>query len=1085
MKLRKNCRFAFHSVRVVCCLLVLSSALNSANAKQETLDLSGKWQVRLAQATESQHVTLPGTLRDNGIGNPPGPNTKWIGTVRKLAWKLPQFANFLTEKNYRMPFWLQPERRYLGKAIYSREIEIPPDWNGRAVELFLERPHWATEIFVDGHFVGRENSLGTPHRFDLTKLLGAGRHKIEIAVNNAIDELDVGQNAHSISDHTQSAWHGIVGKMELRSRPAIAIERVEIFPAHDSKSAEVRVTAVNKTGKLTTAEIELRLWQNEKEIGLIRNRIPLENGSSKITSVVELKTEAARWDEFNPNLCHLEASLLVDGSEMSKLDETFGFRTVRASGKQILVNDRRVFLRGTLECCVFPLTGYPPTNIDTWKDIIAICKSHGFNHIRFHSWCPPKAAFEAADALGFYFQVECSTWPNETTFLGDDLPVDPWVYHEGQRIIDEYGNHPSFLLMAAGNEASGKRRSGFLTKWVQHFDELEDRLLVTGCSGWPVVEQNEFHIVPNPRIHQWGTGRSDRINSTVPSTTHDYRRFINASKAPVLSHEAGQWCSFPDLKSASKYTGSLKPSGYEIVSALLAKKGLKDCAEKFLMNSGRLQVLTYKEEIESLLRTPNISGFQLLDLRDFPGQGLSPVGMLDPFWQPKPYLRAGEIARFCGPTTPLARFEKRCWRTDEIFAAEIELSHFGAESFSQLEWQWDISSETKSLASGKQVLDQVQRGGLLPLGKVAFDLAKTATPVKLKLTVSIPKLNLANDWDFWVFPDDDIAPVDQGTIIANSIGEKEKTFLDSGGRILLLADPGSVDSDASLGFGPVFWNQVWTEAEPPNTLGICCDPTHRAFEFFPTESHTDWQGWDIVRRAKPMNLDRFSNGLRPLIQVIPDWYDPANLGLLFECKVGTGKLMVCSIDLQTQLDKRIASQQLLNSIVRYMNSPTFDPAIELQTAQIEGLFFADRKKQGIELTVATSSSQKGYGSQNLIDGKAETIWHASWKADSTEGPDWVSLDMGRTVQLAGIRCLPREDTQRTRINEYEIEISTDGIRWVSVMIGRMDKYSGWKTLRFPKPHDTRHVRLISRSEQSHSIASLAEIDIVTVDASSD
>lgn len=108
-----------------------------------------------------------------------------------------------------------------------------------------------------------------------------------------------------------------------------------------------------------------------------------------------------------------------------------------------------MFLRGTLECCIFPLTGYPPTTKEGWSKVFRSAKEWGLNHLRFHSWCPPKAAFEVADSLGFYLQVELPLW---SLNVGENPAMNQFLYDEAKRILSEYGNHPSFCFLSLGNE---------------------------------------------------------------------------------------------------------------------------------------------------------------------------------------------------------------------------------------------------------------------------------------------------------------------------------------------------------------------------------------------------------------------------------------------------------------------------------------------------------------------------------------------------------------------------------------------------------------------------------------------------------
>ena len=177
---------------------------------------------------------------------------------------------------------------------------------------------------------------------------------------------------------------------------------------------------------------------------------------------------------------------------------------------------------------------------------------------------------------------------------------------------------------------------------------------MTSGSGWPSIPENEFHVTPAPRIQQWGAGLQSRINARAAGNGRPTTAILSAGyDVPVVSHEIGQWCVYPNFDEMTKYTGALKPRNFEIFRDLLDQGHMLDQADDFLMASGKLQALCYKEEIESALRTPGFGGFQLLDLHDFPGQGTALVGVLDPFWDSKPYISPEEFRRFCGPTVPL------------------------------------------------------------------------------------------------------------------------------------------------------------------------------------------------------------------------------------------------------------------------------------------------------------------------------------------------------------------------------------------------------------------------------------------------
>ena len=369
----------------------------------------------------------------------------------------------------------------------------------------------------------------------------------------------------------------------------------------------------------------------------------------------------------------------VDGEPPSSRTASFGLREIGASGTQFVINGRKAFFRGTLECAVFPMTGHPPTDVASWRRIIGIAKDHGLNLFRFHSWCPPEAAFQAADELGFYFHVECALWANTSTALGQGKPIDRWLYEEADRILAAYGNHPSFVLMAYGNEPAGEDKT-YLNAWVNHYRERDGRRLYTSAAGWPEIAANQFHVTPAPRIQAWGAGLASRINARPPETTTDYREYVQARGVPVISHEIGQWCAYPDLATVPDYTGPLKPRNFEIFRESLEAHGMGSQARDFLIASGELQALCYKEEIESALRTPGMGGFELLALYDFPGQGTAPVGVLDALWTSKGYISAREFRRFCNRTVPLARLTRRVFTGDDEIEAGLEAAHFGPET---------------------------------------------------------------------------------------------------------------------------------------------------------------------------------------------------------------------------------------------------------------------------------------------------------------------------------------------------------------------------------------------------------------------
>src|SRR6185437_5013999 len=364
-------------------------------------------------------------------------------------------------------------------------------------------------------------------------------------------------------------------------------------------------------------------------------------------------------------------------------------------------------------------------------------------------------------------------------------------------------------------------------------------------------------------------------------TRTDYRDYIRKRSVPVISHEIGQWCVYPNFDEISKYTGYLKPRNFEIFRDSLNANGMGDQAHQFLLASGKLQALCYKEEIESALRTPGMGGFELLDLHDFPGQGTALVGVLDPFWDSKGYITAEEYRRFCNSTVPLARLAKRVFTSDESLEADLEAAHFGPRPITAVTRWKLVGANGKLIAAGDLPVKTIPVDNGISLGHIKVPLASAATPQQCKLVVSIEESapsgkrnaeSYQNDWDVWVYPPKiDTEPAHDITIVGD-LNAPALEKLNAGGKVLLLIPPSRVRNTeldkVKLGFSSIFWNTAWTHRQAPTTLGILCDPKNPALAEFPAEFHSNWQWWYLINRAGAMILDGLPTNLHPTVQVI-------------------------------------------------------------------------------------------------------------------------------------------------------------------------------------------------------------------------
>lgn len=1096
----------------MCCAvawLVVQTDLKSAVADNASINLAGEWRFQLDRdnlgVEQRWHerdllatVQLPGCLSAQGIGDDVTLATPWMGDVKQPNWhKDPLYAQYAKPGGIHFPFWLQPDKYFAGAAWYQRDVRVPKDWQGQRIELRLERPHWATRVWVDDQEIGSDQSLSTPHVYEVGDALTPGKHRVTIRVDNSL-VVDVGVNSHSISDHTQGNWNGIVGRMELAAVSSVRIDDLQLYPDAAKKILRIKMRIENSTHQSTTRQLALSIepinGSSAADAPVVSREVTIPSEGADLEIDFPLGDDVKRWDEFNPALHRLRVTMNPrDGREPSQdRVATFGIRDVSTLGTQFFVNGRKTFFRGTLECAVFPTTGHPPTDIESWRRIIRICKAHGLNMIRFHSWCPPQAAFQAADEIGFYYQVEVASWANQSTTLGDGKPVDEWIFHETDRILQAYGNHPSFLLMAYGNEPGGPSQNAYLARWVGKYRNKDPRRLYTSAAGWPQIGANQFHIAPDPRIQQWGEGLKSRINGRPPETQTDYRDYVNARKAPVISHEIGQWCAYPNFGEMPKYTGYLRPKNFIIFRDSLNANGMGDQARNFLLASGKLQTLCYKEDVEASLRTPGMGGFQLLGLSDFPGQGTALVGSLDSFWDSKGYVTADQYRRFCNETVLLARLGKRVFTSDETIEADLEVAHFGAAPLNDAIVRWKFVSDAGDVVAHGELSPQtipVDNG--VSLGRIRVTPNKLPKAAKRQLVVEIADTPFQNDWDVWVYPPAVTTDAPPDVLVASDLNEEALRRLASGGKVLLTIPPRRVKGDrygkVALGFSSIFWNSAWTDRQPPHTLGILCDPKHPLFSAFPTEFHSNWQWWYLINRSAAMNLTALPTDVRPLVQVIDDWVTNRRLGLVLEANVEAGKLVVCSIDLQHDLAKDPVRRQFRHSLLQYMASDQFAPQHAITPEQVRSLMLPTAPMDQLGLVaITTDSEESGSEAYQAIDGNPNTIWHTQWRGAGPPCPHHVQLEFESPISMRGITLLPRQDgVSNGSIKNYVLFVSSDGKQWGEpVAEGALERTNQLKTVAFHKPVTGRYLRMVAASPFDElPYASIAEFSIIPASGS--
>ncbi|HAJ96498.1 MAG TPA: beta-glucuronidase [Ruminococcus sp.] len=859
---------------------------------------------------------------------------------------------------------------YMGNAWFLREIEIPRELQGKRVQLFLERTR-VTSVWVNGHYIGSQNSLCTPHCYDVTAFSGSEKLTICICVDN-VQYMTAG--GHMTSPDTQTNWNGITGEISLRFYETDCIKSVKAVPDYLHK----RVTFQLKTeGNVHTVKAEGEWFDKNGLVSPIASKVLFVDPKTS-SAIMTFGDDVPLWDEYHPVLCKIR--LRPYGSK-DETEVTFGMTDFKADGDMFTSNGRPVFLRGKHDGMVFPLVGAAPTNVEEWLRVMEISKSYGINHYRFHTCCPPEAAFEAADLLGIYLEPEIPFWgslpaPAEEGYIPAE---QEYLIEEGKRILETFGNHPSFCMFSLGNELWGNpQRMGEI---IRYYKKNENRILFTQGSNnfqfWPnILPEDDFFVgvrLSEKRLIRGSFGACDQpyghVQTERPSSDYSYdaiirpeyvedaenedapeeieiqygtgvkRVQVNQSteglipNKPIITHEIGQYAIYPNFEEIPKYIGVLQARNFEVFKERLEEQGMEDKAKDFFTCSGMLAVQCYKEELESAMRSEYISGFQILDIQDFTGQGTATVGILDAFMDSKGLITPEEWRGFCSDSVILGIFPDYC--ITDLLSMQVKLRYYKPEPV-QDKLHYVVERGKQVLKEGTIAVD-VNGQGLFDIGEISVGLP-TATKVH-RIDVKLTLGDTENHYTFWQFPQQEMPEMaTSGTLTVTADWEEAKTELEKGRNVLFLPNelqeyiPGFYCSD--FWCYPMFYSIAESMGkEPPvGTMGLCIDKRHPAVKQFKPESWSTPQWYDIVSNADLAILD--GTEIQPIVQMIDNFERNHKLGLLFECKVGQGSLLVCTARLSDASD-RMEVRQFARGLMDYASSADFMPTAKATVEELD------------------------------------------------------------------------------------------------------------------------------------------------------
>lgn len=885
-----------------------------------TIDLSGVWQCAIEGMTAP--MTIPGTLDESHIGYPDLGGKKWHPDT-DLNGALYQVDQGIQTRLTRVV-------THEGPAHITRLLkwQVPA---GKRLFLEVERSRHLT-LAVNGQQVPpmTECSVSTPYAFEVTGLM-TGNDEIDCIADNSYPGWphDAIVFSSAATDETQTNWNGLLGYVRLRLEETSFVQAVRVYPHGSLLDVCVEINA----GDALEGEVMIRSGALEAPAA---TKLHCGPGMHEIwLRDLPLIKDVRRWDEEQGVLYELSAA--IPGSERAV---RFGVRDFRAEGGFLRLNGRRIFLRSEANCAMFPETGHPPMDVESWKQVLAIYRSYGVNCMRFHSHTPPEAAFEAADEMGMLMQPELGHWNPESAFETEES----YAYYQGElrQTLRVLANHPSFVMLTFGNELAchelGHSRMEAMLDMAHQLDGT--RLFACASNahyGWYGHQGgSDFYTSTNLREHQLRATYAEMqgyLNHRYPNAANNYDAAMAHVRAecdkPVFSFEVGQFEVLPDFSEIDDFKGVTRAVNYEIIRDKVAERGLLDLWPKMVEATGELSNLCYREEIEAALRTESFSGISLLGLQDFPGQGTALVGMLNAHLAAKPYdfAKPERFNRFFRAALPLALLPRYTYEAGEMLRVPVRMANYGREVLSGVP-EWTLTGEGFA-ASGVLAEACVRTEGLTDLGVIETVLS---TPNTASLTLTIRLNDAENSYPIWVYAKK--APVCPANVHeCRSLDEAALEVLRMGGTVFLAPDSTAeaIPSSIQAQFSPDFWS-VGTFPKQAGGMGQLIDDAHPIFADFPTDRWSSWQWWPMASQ-RAMILPR---RLEAIITEMDSYAYLRPMAKLFGCQCEGGQLLVSSMGLH-QLQQYPEARALLNGVYAWLETGPELPEQTLTAEEIRAI----------------------------------------------------------------------------------------------------------------------------------------------------
>ena len=465
-------------------------------SQAEYINLNGTWKFKYVPGTSSGPGASEFQAKDYN-------DSGWDNIRVPLSWEMANYGKpVYTNVGY--PFSNNPPNANSGMSqygvtdhnatgFYRRTINIPATWKNKRVFVHFDGVYSAAVVWVNGKYVGYSQSSNTDAEFDITDFVETGDNQLSVRVYRWCDGSYL---------EGQDMWHlsGIHRDVYLVATPKVFVSDHYITSTLSSDatsgSMSVKLTVDNRDNVSVTKTLQVSLLDREgKEIATGKETY---SGTAKAEKTITLSSLSSLhpWSAEDPYLYTVVVSQKDEnGAEEMAFSTKYGFKTVTISNKQLLVNGKRIFVKGVNTQDTHPEYGRA-IDMETMLKDIKMMKQANVNTIRTSHYPRQPKMYAMMDAFGIYCVNEADVECHYNQGLASNSSCKTAITDREVRMVKRDRNHPSVLFWSLGNECGGATNFSSAKTEMKKYDSRP----IFYCNEDNIVNYSDLHSNMYPTV---------------------------------------------------------------------------------------------------------------------------------------------------------------------------------------------------------------------------------------------------------------------------------------------------------------------------------------------------------------------------------------------------------------------------------------------------------------------------------------------------------------------------------------------------------------------------------------------------------